>query len=163
MSNNQSFSDFTITLASGENFDMDTVKDRPILVVNTATKCGLTPQFDALEELWQEYRDQGLMILGFPCNQFGNQNPESDEETTEVCRMNHGVTFPLTKKVDVNGDDADPLFVWLRSQTKGLLGDKVKWNFTKFLVQRDGKTVKRFAPTTKPESLRKDIEAALAK
>ncbi|WP_404349912.1 glutathione peroxidase [Phycicoccus jejuensis] len=131
--------------------------------VDTASQCGVTPQDDGLEALWQEYKDRGLVVLGFPCNQFGGQEPGSAEDIGEFCRVNHGVTFPLFAKVEVNGDDAHPLFRWLRHEARGGLGsEKIKWNFTKFPVGRDGTPIKRFGSSTKPEKLRGAIEKALA-
>ena len=136
---------------------------RAYLVVNTASKCGFTPQYEGLEALWQDYQAKGLRVAGFPCNQFGAQEPGDEGQISEFCELNYGVSFPLFKKVDVNGDQAHPLFVQLKSQAPGLLGSKgIKWNFTKFLVDGQGKVVKRYAPTTKPEDLRADIEALLA-
>ena len=132
--------------------------------MNTASKCGFTPQYKGLEDLYQKYKDQGLEVLGFPCNQFGNQEPGSNNEIEEFCTLNYGVTFPMFSKVDVNGDSADPLFKFLTSNKKGLLGSsKIKWNFTKFLVDKDGNPVKRFAPTTTPEQISEDIEEILNK
>ncbi|GGE49996.1 glutathione peroxidase [Halopseudomonas oceani] len=133
------------------------------LVVNTASKCGFTPQYKGLEALWQDYRDRGLQVTGFPCNQFGGQEPGSSDEISQFCELNYGVSFPLFKKVDVNGSNAHPLFVELKKQAPGLLGSKgIKWNFTKFLVDGQGKVIKRYAPTTAPEELRADIEALLS-
>jgi glutathione peroxidase len=155
--------DFSATTLSGAPQTLDDYAGQVVLVVNTASQCGFTPQYDGLEALWQEYRDQGLVVLGFPCNQFGGQEPGSAEDIGEFCRVNHGVTFPLFDKVEVNGDDAHPLFRWLRSEAKGALGsEKIKWNFTKFLVGRDGQPIKRFGSSTKPEKLRGAIEKALA-
>lgn len=133
-----------------------------LLVVNTASKCGFTPQYKGLEQLWQQYKDQGLVVLGFPCNQFGKQEPGNEGAISDFCELNFGVSFPLFKKIDVNGSDAHPLFVQLKQQAPGLLGSKgIKWNFTKFLIGRDGQVVKRFAPTTKPQDLTQEIEALL--
>ncbi|KUJ82661.1 glutathione peroxidase [Microbulbifer flavimaris] len=133
-----------------------------LLIVNTASKCGFTPQYKGLEALYQKYRDRGLEVLGFPCNQFGKQEPGSDEEIQSFCELNFGVSFPLYSKVEVNGDNAHPLFQELKKEAPGLLGtEAIKWNFTKFLVGRDGQVVKRFAPKDKPESLEAEIEALL--
>jgi glutathione peroxidase len=154
-------SDFSAKTIDGREQDLGEYAGKVVLVVNTASQCGFTPQFGGLERLWHEYGDDGLVVLGFPCNQFGNQDPGSDEQIGEFCQANYGVTFPMFSKVDVNGDEAHPLFEWLREEKGGLLGDKIKWNFTKFLVGRDGRVVKRYAPTTKPESLGGDIEKAL--
>lgn len=133
-----------------------------VLVVNTASKCGFTPQYAGLEQLWQDYRDRGFEVIGFPCNQFGGQEPGGAEAIAAFCTANYGVTFPLMAKVEVNGAGADPLFAWLKQAAPGLLGSTgIKWNFTKFLIGRDGKPVRRYAPTAKPEGLRRDIEALL--
>lgn len=155
-------SDFSATTLAGEPQDLGAYEGQVVLVVNTASECGFTPQFTGLEELWQDFRDRGLVVLGFPCNQFGGQEPGGAEEIGAVCQRNYGVTFPMFDKVDVNGDDAHPLFEWLRSEKGGMLGSKIKWNFTKFLVGRDGKVLDRYAPTTTPDALRDDIEKALA-
>lgn len=133
-----------------------------LLVVNVASKCGFTSQYDGLETLYRTYRDRGFVVLGFPCNQFGNQEPGSEEQIGEFCRLNHGVTFPLFAKIEVNGEQAHPLYRWLKNDRPGLLGSSaIKWNFTKFLVDRQGKVVSRFAPLTKPEDLAKTIEELL--
>jgi glutathione peroxidase len=131
-------------------------------VVNTASKCGFTPQFEGLEKLHEQYADAGLVVLGFPCNQFGNQDPGANDEIGAFCQKNYGVSFPMFEKIDVNGDEAHPLYKWLREEQSGLLGDKIKWNFTKFLIGRDGAVIKRYASTTKPEKIASDIEKALA-
>ena len=155
--------DFTVTASNGDTKDLGDYQGQVVLIVNTASKCGFTPQFDGLEELYQEYKDQGLTILGFPCNQFGNQDPGSNSEIEEFCRVNHGVTFPMMAKIDVNGDDADPLFKWLTKSAPGFLGThKIKWNFTKFLVGKDGEVVKRFGSRDEPKDLRPEIQKALA-
>ena len=133
------------------------------LIVNTASRCGFTPQFDGLQTLWQTYREQGLVVLGYPCNQFGAQDPGSQAEIVSFCSLNYGVDFPVMAKVEVKGAGADPLFQWLTAEAPGLLGTEfIKWNFTKFLVGRDGQVIARYAPQHKPESLAADIEAALA-
>jgi glutathione peroxidase len=138
-------------------------KGQVLLIVNTASQCGFTPQFDGLEALWRAYRDQGLVVLGFPSNEFGAQDPGSNDEIASFCRMNFGVTFPMMAKIEVNGGAAHPLYRWLTREAPGLLGSTgIKWNFTKFLVGRDGKTIKRYAPQDEPSKLTKDIEAALA-
>jgi len=138
-------------------------KGQVLLIVNTASQCGFTPQFDGLEALWRAYRDQGLVVLGFPSNEFGAQDPGSNDEIASFCRMNFGVTFPMMAKIEVNGGAAHPLYQWLAREAPGLLGSTgIKWNFTKFLVGRDGKTIKRYAPQDEPSKLTKDIEAALA-
>lgn len=133
-----------------------------LLVVNTASKCGFTPQYQGLEALYKKYLDKGLVIVGFPCNQFGKQEPGSDGDISEFCELNYGVSFPLASKVEVNGDNAHPIYTFLKSELPGVMGSKrIKWNFTKFLVNRDGKPVKRYAPTVKPEDIAADIEALL--
>ena len=134
-----------------------------LLIVNTASACGFTPQFAGLEQLWKDYRDRGLVIVGFPSNEFGGQDPGDNQEIASFCEMNYGVSFPMMGKVEVNGARAHPLWKWLTAEAPGILGSKaVKWNFTKFLVGKDGRVLKRYAPTDTPESLKKDIEAALA-
>ncbi|MCL4143709.1 UNVERIFIED_CONTAM: hypothetical protein GTU68_028459 [Idotea baltica] len=141
---------------------MSDFNGKSVLIVNTATQCGLTPQFEGLEQLHQKYKEQGLVILGFPCNQFMNQEPETNETIEQVCLINHGVTFPLTEKIDVNGRNTHPIFKYLKKELGGLLGGKIKWNFTKFLIDRDGTPVKRFAPTTTPDKMEKDIKDTLS-
>jgi len=155
-------SDFSATTLTGEEQDLGAYAGKVALVVNTASECGFTPQFTGLEELWKGYADQGLVVLGFPCNQFGGQEPGGAEEIGAVCQRNYGVTFPMFDKIEVNGDDAHPLYEWLKQEKGGLLGSKIKWNFTKFLVGRDGRVLARYAPTDTPESLTEDIEKALA-
>ena len=154
--------DFKATAIDGSEVSFDEYAGDVVLVVNTASACGFTPQFAGLEELYQTYREQGLTVLGFPCNQFGNQDPGSDDEIGAFCQKNYGVSFPMFSKVDVNGDDEHPLFTWLKSEQGGLLGSKIKWNFTKFLVGRDGAVIERYAPTTEPSAIAADIEKALA-
>ncbi|CUR58663.1 Glutathione peroxidase [metagenome] len=153
--------DFDARSIDGEPVDLSTYADQVVLVVNTASECGFTGQYKGLQELHDQYADQGFTVLGFPCDQFGGQEPGSDEEIATFCEKNFGVQFPLFAKVDVNGDEAHPLFDWLRSEKKGLLGGKIKWNFTKFLIGRDGQVIERFAPTTEPEKLSDKIESAL--
>jgi len=155
--------DFTMTTLEGEQRPLADYAGKVVLVVNTASQCGLTPQFEGLEKLYQEYGDDGLVVLGFPCNQFGAQEPGSSEEIGSFCQRNYGVSFPMFEKIEVNGDGAHPLYQWLRTEKGGLLGDKIKWNFTKFLVGPDGEVVKRYAPTTAPEKLSDDIEKALGR
>ena len=155
-------SDFSATTLEGQPQDLSAYDGQVVLVVNTASECGLTPQFEGLEKLWQQYREQGLVVLGFPCNQFGGQEPGEAEQIGEFCQRNYGVSFPMFDKVEVNGDGAHPLFQWLRQEKGGLLGSAIKWNFTKFLVGRDGRVVDRYAPTAAPDSLAGDIEKALA-
>jgi glutathione peroxidase len=155
--------DFSATTIDGKPRKLADYKGKVLLVVNTASKCGFTPQYKGLEALYKKYKDKGLVVLGFPSNQFGAQEPGPESEIAEFCEMNFGVTFPLFSKVDVNGDAAHPLFKYLTSTKKGLLGSEgIKWNFTKFLVDKKGEVVERYAPTTKPEDLVKDIEKALA-
>lgn len=153
---------FNCQLNDGSEKSMQEYKDEVLLIVNTASQCGFTKQYKGLEQLHKQYQDKGFKVLGFPCNQFGQQEPGDDSEIAQFCELNFGVSFPLFKKVDVNGDNADPLFTYLKQQAKGIMGTQsVKWNFTKFLVNREGKVLKRFAPTDKPESMQKAIEAAL--
>jgi glutathione peroxidase len=145
----------------GNTIPMSDYKGKVILVVNTATKCGLAPQFEGLEGLYQKYKDKGLVVLGFPCNQFAGQEPESNETMAETCKVNFGVTFPLMEKIEVNGPGTHPVFQFLKRKLGGLFGSRIKWNFTKFLIDADGRPVKRFAPVTKPESIEKNIQALL--
>ncbi len=149
--------DFTVKNKKGESVSLAEYKGKVVLIVNIATKCGFTPQLTGLEELWNTYEDKGLVILGFPCNQFANQNPGSDDQTQEFCSLNYGVTFPIMKKINVNGNDADPLYKWLKSKKGGILWSAIKWNFTKFLINKNGEVVHRFAPTASPSSLEKYI------
>ena len=154
--------EFEVKTINGETVELGNYENQVMLIVNTASKCGLTPQYEGLEELHAEYREQGLAVLGFPCNQFGGQEPGSENEIAEFCQLNYGVSFPMFAKIDVNGNDADPLFKYLKKSQKGLLGsEKIKWNFTKFLVNREGEVISRFAPTVKPKDLVKDIESML--
>ena len=158
----RTIADFEVALPGGETVSLADRLGQVLLVVNTASKCGFTPQYAGLEALWQKYRDRGFEVIAFPCNQFGGQEPGSAEDIASFCEVNFGLSFPLMGKVDVNGDDAAPIWTWLKREAPGLLGSKsVKWNFTKFLIGRDGKVVRRYAPTDKPESLDKDIEALL--
>ena len=157
-----SIADFTVTTNRGEPLDLVDKLGTVLLVVNTASKCGFTPQFDGLEALYQRFAERGFEVLGFPCNQFGAQEPGDADEIAQFCKVNFGVTFPLMEKVDVNGPDASPIFDWMKGEAKGLLGSKaIKWNFTKFLIDRDWQVVKRYAPTDRPESIAADIEALL--
>jgi len=154
---------FSVLRNNGEEESLDKYRGQVVLIVNTASKCGFTEQYKGLEALYQKYKSQGFVILGFPCNQFGKQEPGSNSDIAEFCELNFGVTFPLFAKVDVNGKEAAPLFEYLKSQAKGVLGSTgVKWNFTKFLVAKDGSVIDRFAPTTKPLALETEIEKALA-
>lgn len=152
---------FEATTNTGRDQRLDEYLGKVVLVVNTASKCGLTPQFDGLERLYAGLRDEGLVVLGFPCDQFANQEYADDAETADFCRLNYGVTFPMFAKVDVNGRAAHPLFAWLRAEQSGLLGDAIKWNFTKFLLDRSGRVVRRYAPTVAPEDIEADIRALL--
>lgn len=155
--------DISLTDIAGDNHTLNDYRGKVLLVVNTASKCGFTPQYQALESLYRKYQSQGLEILGFPCNQFGAQEQGSEAEIAQFCELNFGVSFPLFSKIDVNGDQAHPLFVHLKKAAPGVLGSQsIKWNFTKFLIGRDGKVRDRFAPTTDPAKLEKDIEALLA-
>ncbi|SDC47902.1 glutathione peroxidase [Nocardioides lianchengensis] len=154
--------DFDARSIDGQEIDLASYDGQVVLVVNTASQCGFTPQYQGLQALHDQYAERGFAVLGFPCDQFGHQEPGTDEEISGFCERNFGVTFPLFSKIDVNGDDAHPLFQWLRSEKGGVLGDRIKWNFTKFLIGRDGTVIKRYASTTKPEKIASDIEKALA-
>jgi glutathione peroxidase len=151
------FYDLSINTPQGKELKMSDFQGKPVLIVNTATKCGLAPQFDGLEELHERYKDQGLIVLGFPCNQFRDQEPETNGSMVDSCRINHGVTFQLTEKIDVNGPNTHPIFEYLKEELKGFLSNKIKWNFTKFLITPEGKPYKRYAPITKPYKIEKDI------
>lgn len=155
------FLDFEAKKLNGETISMEQYKGKTIIVVNTASKCGLTPQYEGLEKLYKQFKDQGLVILGFPCNQFGNQEAGSSDEIQEFCQINYGVSFPMFDKVDVNGGNAHPIFVYLKSKLGGLFGSTIKWNFTKFIIDKNGRPVKRFAPTTKPEKMEEIIRKIL--
>lgn len=158
----KNFFDFTVQDASGKPFPLKQFAGKPVLVVNVASKCGFTPQYAGLEELHKKYGAQGLQVLGFPCNQFGGQEPGTDADIQQFCQMNYGVSFPVLAKVDVNGSDTAPVYEFMKAAAPGVLGtEAIKWNFTKFLIGRDGKVLDRFAPQTKPEELAKDIEKAL--
>ena len=155
--------DFEARQINGQDIALSQFKGKVMLIVNTASQCGFTPQFGGLEELHKAYTGKGLVVLGFPCNQFGAQDPGADGEIAEFCQVNYGVSFPMMGKIDVNGPAAHPLYKWLSSEAPGLLGSKaIKWNFTKFLVGKDGQVIRRYAPTDKPADLAKDVEAALA-
>lgn len=155
--------DFQAELLEGEQKNLADYQGKVLLVVNTASQCGLTPQFEGLEKLYQDYQQQGLVILGFPCNQFANQDPSSNEEISSFCQRNYGVSFPMFAKVDVNGSNAHPIYKYLTSEAKGILGsESIKWNFTKFLINQNGEVIKRYSPTTKPEKIGKDIQKLLA-
>lgn len=146
----------------GEFVDMSAYKGKVVLVVNTATQCGFTPQFEGLEKLYQDYKEKGLVVLGFPCNQFGSQEPLSNEAMEETCKVNHGVTFPLFEKIEVNGPHTHPVFKYLKSKLGGLFGSRIKWNFTKFLIDADGRPVRRFSPVTKPAAIEQFIKDLLS-
>ena len=154
--------DISATAIGGDERDLADWRGKVLLVVNTASECGFTPQYAGLERLWQDYRDRGLVVLGFPCDQFGHQEPGDEAQINDFCSLNYGVDFPMFAKVDVNGDGAHPLWKWLKEEKSGFLGTgAIKWNFTKFLVGRDGQVLERYAPTDKPESIKGDIEKAL--
>lgn len=152
---------FEAELLDGKNQNFADYQGKVLLVVNTASKCGFTPQFSGLEKLYQKYRDQGLLVLGFPCNQFGGQDPGSHEEIGAFCQKNYGVSFPMFAKVNVKGPEAHAIFRYLTNNSKGVLGSGIKWNFTKFLINKEGMVIERYAPRTKPEQLQQDIEKAL--
>ncbi|WP_303967785.1 glutathione peroxidase [Sporosarcina ureae] len=153
--------DFEVKKPNGEILSLKEYEGKPLVIVNTASKCGFAPQFGGLQSLYEQYKDDGLMVVGFPCDQFNDQEFDSIEETTEFCQLNYGVSFPMMAKVNVNGDEADPLFDYLTTEKSGLLSKKIKWNFTKFLVDRNGHVVKRYAPQTDPAKLADDVEKLL--
>lgn len=154
--------DFTVKKTNGESLSLKAYEGRPLIIVNTASKCGLTPQFKGLQELYDEFKDQGLEILGFPCDQFAHQEFDNIDETTQFCQVNYGVTFPIFAKIDVNGKNEDPLYNFLKSEKKGILMNKtIEWNFTKFLIDRNGHVVSRYAPTTDPGKIKKDLAKLL--
>lgn len=155
--------DFSVKTSQGTEQKLSDYKGKVVLVVNVASKCGFTPQYAELEEVYNKYKDKGLVILGFPCNQFGGQEPGTNEEIQNFCKVNYGVTFPVFAKIEVNGDNTDPVYKWLKSSAPGIAGtEAIKWNFTKFLVGKDGKVIHRYAPQTTPKSLSKDIESTIA-
>jgi glutathione peroxidase len=150
--------DFEANTLAGKKVSLDQYKGKTVVVVNTASKCGLTPQYEGLEKLYQKYKNDGLVVLGFPCNQFGSQEKGSSDEISEFCEINYGVSFPMFEKIEVNGNNAHPLYKYLKSELSGgLLGSRIKWNFTKFVIDKEGNPVKRFAPTTKPEKMEQYI------
>lgn len=154
--------DFSATLPNGEQVSLADKAGKVLLIVNTASQCGFTPQYEGLEALWRKYRERGFEVIAFPCNQFGGQEAGTADEIAEFCEVNFGLSFPLMARIDVNGSGADPLYEWLKAKAPGVLGTKrIKWNFTKFLIARDGGVVRRYAPSAKPESIEKDIEALL--
>ncbi len=153
---------FTVKSAQGTDYNLSQHQGKVVLVVNVASKCGFTPQYSGLEELYKKFGSEKFMIIGFPCNQFGAQEPGSDSEIQEFCQMNYGVSFPVMSKVEVNGSDASPVYTWLKKSAPGILGtEAIKWNFTKFLVGKDGKVIKRYSPQTEPAEIESDIQAAL--
>lgn len=155
--------DFQAEMLEGEQKKFSEYQGKVLLIVNTASQCGLTPQFEGLEQLYQDYQSKGLIILGFPCNQFAHQDPLTNEEIGGFCQRNYGVSFPMFAKVDVNGSTAHPLYQYLTAEAKGILGSqKIKWNFTKFLINQEGKVIKRYAPLIKPEKIAKDIQKILS-
>lgn len=158
---NTAFYQLEAKTPNGKTIPFSDFEGKVVLIVNTATKCGLAPQFEGLENLYQQYKDKGLVVLGFPCDQFAGQEPETNETLEQVCKINHGVTFPLTEKSDVNGKNTTPVFKYLKSKLGGFLGSRIKWNFTKFLIDRNGVPYKRYAPTKTPISMEKDIESLL--
>ena len=162
MSDITTLADFHATTIDGKDQDLGTYIGDVVLVVNTASKCGLTPQYEGLQHLYDTYAARGLVVLGFPCDQFGHQEPGTEEEIAGFCERNYGVSFPMFAKIDVNGSDTHPLYTWLKSEKSGLLGGAIKWNFTKFLLDRDGHVVDRYAPQTEPAELTADIEEQLA-
>lgn len=156
------FYDFKARKMNGQEVSMEAYKGKIVVVVNTASKCGLTPQFKELEELYQEYKTKGVEILGFPCNQFAKQDSGSNEEIHEFCQLNYGVSFNMFEKIDVNGNNAHPLYKYLKNEAKGLFGKGIKWNFTKFLIDANGNVIKRYAPTVSPSKIKYDIEKLLS-
>ena len=154
--------DFKVKAQDDSEVALSDYKGKVLLIVNTATGCGFTPQYEGLQDLYEKYHDRGLEILDFPCNQFGNQAPGSDEEITDFCQSRYGVTFPQFKKIEVNGENEEPLYTFLKSQKKGIMGDRIKWNFTKFLVDRNGNVVERFASAVTPEKIDQKIAALLS-
>ena len=155
--------DFSATTATGEKISLKEYEGHVLLIVNTASKCGFTPQFEGLQQLYETYKDQGFTILGFPCDQFNHQEFDQIEETMEFCQVNYGVTFPMFQKIDVHGENAHPLFAYVQEQKGGALTKKIKWNFTKFLIDAKGNVIQRYAPMTKPASIEKDIQEQLKK
>ncbi len=156
------FYSFSVKKADGSTQSLSAFKGKVVMIVNVASKCGFTPQYEGLEALYKKYSDKGFVILGFPCNQFGAQEAGSNEEIQTFCKLNYGVSFPVMAKIDVNGEEADPLYKWLKKTSPGLLGtEAIKWNFTKFLISKDGRVLERYAPQTKPEDTEKDLIKAL--
>ncbi len=157
----ESIHDFTIKTIDGKEKSLSDYKGKVVLIVNVASKCGYTPQYEGLQDLYEKYKEQGFVVLGFPCNQFRNQEPGTNEEIKDFCTTEYGVTFPMFSKIKVNGDDAHPLYKYLKSEKAGLINDNIKWNFTKFLIDKNGKPLKRFGTPTKPMKIAPDIEEAL--
>ena len=163
MNTSKNIYEYSVKNASGDNVDMSQYKGKVVLVVNVASKCGFTPQYKGLEELYKEFKDSGLVILGFPCNQFGSQEPGNESEIQQFCSLTYDVSFPIMSKINVNGSDSAPIYDFLKSSAPGFLGTEIiKWNFTKFLVGKDGKVIKRYAPNTEPKEITEDIKKALA-
>ncbi len=163
MTNAQNFFEFKVKNANGSEFDMSAYKGKVVLVINVASKCGFTPQYKGLEEIYREFKDKDFVAVGFPCNQFGFQEPGSNEEIQQFCSLNYQVSFPIMGKVDVNGSKADPIYMFMKESAPGFLGtEAIKWNFTKFLIGKDGKVIKRFSPNTEPKEMISDIQAALS-
>jgi glutathione peroxidase len=161
MDGTNKFYQFSAMSLQGKEITMETYKGKYILVVNTASKCGFTPQFEGLEKLYRKYKDKGFVVLGFPCNQFGNQEPGDEKSIAEGCLINYGVTFPMFSKIEVNGENAHPIYKYLKQEQKGFLSSKIKWNFTKFLIDAEGNPVKRFSPATPPEKIDAFLEGFL--
>ena len=153
--------DFKVKKTNGEEILLEKYKGKVLLIVNTASGCGFTPQYEGLQKIYDEYKDKGFEIIGFPCNQFANQDPGSNKEISDFCLINYGVTFTMFEKIDVNGESAHPIYKYLKNNAKGILNNEIKWNFTKFLIDSEGNVVDRFAPTTNPKKIRKDIEKLL--
>lgn len=163
MTAEKKFFDFTVKAANGSNFDLSAYKGKVVLVINVASKCGFTPQYAGLEEIYRELKDKDFVAVGFPCNQFGFQEPGTSDEIQQFCSLNYQVSFPIMAKVEVNGDNADPLYMFMKESAPGILGtEAIKWNFTKFLIGKDGQVIKRYAPNVKPKDMIKDIKAALS-
>jgi glutathione peroxidase len=162
MTTAKNFFDFTVKSANGSDFNLNSYKGKVVLVINVASKCGFTPQYAGLEEIYREFKDKDFVAVGFPCNQFGFQEPGNNEEIQQFCSLNYQVSFPIMAKVDVNGSKADPLYMFMKESAPGILGtEAIKWNFTKFLIGKDGKVIKRFAPNVEPKEMINDIKAAL--
>lgn len=161
----QNFYQLSATTLNGQTFDFAQLANKVVLIVNTASRCGFTPQYESLQKLYEQYNTQGLVIIGFPCNQFGKQEPENEDKIQEFCQLNYGVSFPMMQKIDVNGENTHPVYQFLKTQKngKGILTNDIKWNFTKFLINKNGEVVERFAPTTKPEEIAPMIQTLLEK